>query len=275
MKRGISRREMIKASGVALAGAAFLPGAGCGKTGPAATSDTDCLQKIPQRDVEIDLFAPASIGGLRLKSRFVRSATTISDIDARGLPRPGLVNTYKELAAGGVGCVITGMMDGGMLLNDFRYRDENMDEFRRVPRIFHEQDVPVVQQLSHEGSQERLGNPSGFSVTKLTPGQIESLIDRFADATAKCRLLGFDGVQMHCAHGYLLSECLNPALNGRTDEWGGTTERRFKTVREIFRRARRKVGPDFALWAKINAYDFQDGGMRVEAVRYDRALTFK
>jgi 2,4-dienoyl-CoA reductase-like NADH-dependent reductase (Old Yellow Enzyme family) len=69
---------------------------------------------------------------------------------------------------------------------------------------------------------------------------------------------------MHCAHGYLLSEFLNPCLNERTDDWGGSTEKRFRTVREILQRARKQTGPDFPLWAKINAYDFLDGGMRVE-----------
>jgi 2,4-dienoyl-CoA reductase-like NADH-dependent reductase (Old Yellow Enzyme family) len=264
MDSGLSRRDLLKASGVALAGAALLPAAGCRTGGPAVTSDTACLEDIPQREVSIDIFEPVPIGKVRLKNRIIRSATTISDIDAQGLPRSGLMKTYGELAAGGVGCVITGMKDGGMLLNDFRYRDEDVSRFREVPELFHRYDVPVLQQLSHEGRQEKLGNPSGFSVTKLTPGQIDGLIDRFADATEKCRRLGFDGVQMHCAHGYLLSEFLNPALNGRADKWGGSTENRFRAVGEVFQRARKRVGPDFALWAKINAYDFQDGGMRIE-----------
>jgi NADH:flavin oxidoreductase / NADH oxidase family len=218
-KRALSRREIIKLSGVALAGAALPPSAGCKGGGPAATSDTTCLQNIPQRKVEVDVFGPASIGKLRLKNRIIRSATTIFDVDARGLPRQGLMNTYRQLAEGDLGCVITGMKDGGMLLNDFRYRDEDFVEFKKVPELFHRHDTPVVQQISHEGRQEKLGSPTGFRVTKLTPGQIDSLIDQFADTSAKCQKLGFDGVQMHCAHGYLLSEFLSPSLNERTDDW--------------------------------------------------------
>ena len=263
-KNALSRREILKLSGVALAGAALPPMAGCKGGGPAATSDTACLKDIPPEDVTVDIFAPASIGKVRLNNRIIRSATTISDIDERGLPRQGLMNTYTQMAEGGVGCVITGMRDGGMLLNDFRYRDENSEEFKKVPDLFHRYNIPVVQQISHEGSQEGFGNPSDFQVTKLTPGQIESLIDQFVDTNTKCQKLGFDGVQMHCAHGYLLSEFLNPSLNGRTNDWGGSTEKRFRAVREIFQKTRKRVGPDFALWAKINAYDFQDGGMRVE-----------
>jgi len=264
MKSGLSRRDILKLSGVALAGAALPPMAGCKGGGPAATSDTACLGNIPNRDVEVNVFGPASIGKVRLKNRIIRSATTIHDIDERGLAREGLMNTYTQMAEGGVGCVITGMKDGGMLLNDFRYHDEDAEAFKKVPDLFHRNNIPVVQQISHEGSQEGFGNPSGFHVTKLTPGQVESLIDRFIDANTKCQKLGFDGVQMHCAHGYLLSEFLNPALNERTDDWGGSTEKRFRAVREIFQKTRKRVGSDFALWAKINAYDFQDGGMRIE-----------
>ncbi len=262
--RGLSRREILKLSGFVMAGAALPPLAGCKGGGPAATSDTACLKTIPQKDLEVDIFGPATIGNIRLKNRIIRSATTIHDIDDRGLAGPGLMRTYKETAEGGIGCFITGMKDGGMLLNDFRYRDENAEAFKKVPDLFHSYNVPVLQQISHEGRQEGLGLPTDFRVTNLTPGQIESLIDQYVDATAKCQSLGFDGVQMHCAHGYLLSEFLAPSLDERTDDWGGSTEKRFKTVREIFERARKRVGPDFALWAKINAYDFQDGGMRVE-----------
>jgi 2,4-dienoyl-CoA reductase-like NADH-dependent reductase (Old Yellow Enzyme family) len=264
MKSGLSRREILKLSGVALAGVSLPPMAGCIGGGPAATSDTACLGNIPNRDPEVNVFGPASIGKVRLKNRIIRSATTIHDIDERGLARPGLMNTYAQMAEGGVGCVITGMKDGGMLLNDFLYKGENSEDFKRVPDLFHSHNIPVVQQISHEGRQETFDTLKNPFVTNLSPAQIESIIDQFVDTTAKCQKLGFDGVQMHCAHGYLLSEFLCPSLNQRTDEWGGSTENRFRAVREILERARKRVGPDFALWAKINAYDFQEGGMRVE-----------
>jgi len=263
-KSCLSRREILKLSGIALAGASLPPIAGCKPGGPAATSDTACLKNIPPKAREVDIFAPASIGKVRSHTRIIRSATTIFNVDERGIPRQGLMNTYRKLAEGGVGCVITGMADGGILLNDFRYRDENQDAFKKVPDLFHRYNVPVVQQISHEGRQQGLGSPTGFRVDKLTDGQIDDIIHQFADTAATCQKLGFDGVQMHCAHGYLLSEFLSPSLNERTDAWGGSTEKRFRTVREVFQRARKQVGPDFPLWAKINAYDFQDGGLRVE-----------
>lgn len=264
MKSGLSRREILKLSGVALAGVALPPTVGCKGGGHAATSDTACLRNIPNKEQEVNVFGPASIGKVPLKNRIIRSATTIHDIDERGLARPGLMNTYAQMAEGGVGCVITGMKDGGMLLNDFRYKDENSEAFKRVPELFHSHNIPVVQQISHEGRQESFGTLKNPFVTNLSPAQIESIIDEYVDTTAKCQQLGFDGVQMHCAHGYLLSEFLSPSLNQRTDEWGGSTENRFGAVREILQRARKRVGPNFALWAKINAYDFQEGGMRVE-----------
>jgi 2,4-dienoyl-CoA reductase-like NADH-dependent reductase (Old Yellow Enzyme family) len=264
MKNGLSRREILKLSAVALAGTALPPVTGCQGGGPAATSDTVCLTNIPQKPLEIDIFAPASIGKIRLQNRTIRSATTIHDIDERGLARPGLMRTYKELAQGGVGCVITGMKDGGMLLNDFRYQDADAAKFKEVPALFHKHNIPVVQQISHEGRQESFDSLKNPFVTNLSPARIESLIDQYVDTTATCQKLGFDGVQLHCAHGYLLSEFLSPSLNERTDAWGGSTEKRFRAVREILQRARKRVGPDFPLWAKINAYDFQEGGMRAE-----------
>ena len=130
MRNGLSRREILKLSGVALTGAALPSIVGCKGGGPAAISNTACLAKIPNRDVEVNVFGPASIGKVQLKNRIIRSATTIHDIDERGLARPGLIRTYKELAEGGVGGVITGMMDGGMLLNDFRYQDADAGKFK-------------------------------------------------------------------------------------------------------------------------------------------------
>ncbi len=103
MKSGLSRRDILKLSGVALAGATLPPVAGCKGGGPAATSDTACLGNIPNRDVEVNVFGPASIGKVRLKNRIIRSATTIHDIDERGLARQGLMNTYTQMAEGGVG----------------------------------------------------------------------------------------------------------------------------------------------------------------------------
>jgi 2,4-dienoyl-CoA reductase-like NADH-dependent reductase (Old Yellow Enzyme family) len=265
---------MMKLSGIALAGATLPPlTAGCKGGGPTAISDTACLASIPNRDVEVNVFGPASIGNVRLKNRIVRSATTIDDIDERGLPKPGLMRTYRDLAEGGVGCMITGMKDGGMLLNDFRYQAADAGRFKEVPDLFHQHNVPVIQQISHEGRQDTFDNLKNPFVTNLSPAQIEGLIDQYVDATATCQKLGFDGVQMHCAHGYLLSEFLSPSLNERSDEWGGSTEKRFRAVREILLRARKRVGPDFALWAKINAYDFQEGGMRAdEAAKIARML---
>jgi 2,4-dienoyl-CoA reductase-like NADH-dependent reductase (Old Yellow Enzyme family) len=273
MRNGLSRREILKLSGVALTGAALPSIVGCKGGGPPAISDTACLAKIPNRDVEVNVFGPASIGKVQLKNRIIRSATTIHDIDERGLARPGLIRTYKELAEGGVGGVITGMMDGGMLLNDFRYQDADAGKFKEVPALFHKHNIPVVQQISHEGRQETFDSLKTPFVTNLSPAQIESFIDQYVDTTETCQKLGFDGVQLHCAHGYLLSEFLSPSLNERTDEWGGSMEKRFRAVREILQRARKRVGPDFSLWAKINAYDFQESGMRVEeAARIARML---
>ena len=106
----------------------------------------------------------------------------------------------------------------------------------------------------------------------LAEGEIEEIIDNFVKAIERAKRAGFDGVQLHAAHGYLLSEFLSPYSNHRQDQWGGTTENRFRIIGEIYDRARRVVG-DYPLLVKLNAYDGRKGGMRVdEALRVARLL---
>lgn len=95
---------------------------------------------------------------------------------------------------------------------------------------------------------------------ELTGAEIEEIIDRFAAVAAVCATAGFDGVQIHGAHGYLVSQFLSPLSNRRTDEWGGDPERRRRFALEIVRRIRSRVSPGFAVAIKLNSADFQRGG---------------
>ena len=107
----------------------------------------------------------------------------------------------------------------------------------------------------------------------MTAREIEETLQAFGDAARRAREAGFDGVQLHCAHGFLLSEFLSPHTNRRTDEWGGTPERRRRFVIEAFRRARAAAGPNLAVTAKLNCEDFiQDGLSLAESCEAARAL---
>jgi 2,4-dienoyl-CoA reductase-like NADH-dependent reductase (Old Yellow Enzyme family) len=166
-------------------------------------------------------------------------------------------------------------------------QDRFVGPYKAITEGVHEFGTPIFLQIAHCGSQTRsktTGVPTKapsairdrfFSEdmpTALTEGEIEEIIDSFVKAIDRAKRAGFDGVQLHAAHGYLLSEFLSPYSNHRQDQWGGTTENRFRIIREIYDRARRVVG-DYPILAKLNAYDNRKGGMRVdEAVRVARLL---
>jgi 2,4-dienoyl-CoA reductase-like NADH-dependent reductase (Old Yellow Enzyme family) len=108
----------------------------------------------------------------------------------------------------------------------------------------------------------------------LTREEIEKIIDAFAEGARRAQEAGFDGVQIHAAHGYLLSSFLSPRTNVRDDEYGGSTENRTRIIREIYRRARGKVGDDFPILIKMNTTDFLPGGVDLdEALRIGKIIT--
>ena len=108
----------------------------------------------------------------------------------------------------------------------------------------------------------------------LTMEEIEKIIDAFAEGARRAQEAGFDGVQIHAAHGYLLSSFLSPRTNVRDDEYGGSTENRTRIIREIYRRARGKAGDDFPILIKMNTTDFLPGGVDLdEALRIGKIIT--
>lgn len=235
---------------------------------------------------------PAIIGGIHLKNVCIRSATHEGMADEYGRPTEQLTQLYCQLARGGVGAIITGFagiqQDGRspfyrMLMAD---SDESIPAFARLVQRVHEYETPIILQIAHCGLQTRskaTGLPKvapshtrsmfyNEDVHVLTEAEIETVILNFVACIVRAKNAGFDGVQIHAAHGYLLSQFLSPYYNRRTDAWGGTTEKRFRIVKEIIMRARALVG-DFPLWIKLNAHDHRQNGMRIgEAVAIARLL---
>ena len=257
----ISRKTFLKASATSMAALALPFGLGCSKK--PVLSDVACLDGVKKPGQSTDLFDPVSIGIIRLKNRFIRSATTMNSVDDLGRPTDYLMGIYDDLCKGGVGMIITGMMDTGLMIDGFRYDPAHKNDYKKVPDLAHQYNVPIINQISHQGSQTSFIGSGAFNYNKLSDADINDLIDLFVRAIIISRDLGFDGAQLHVAHGYLLSETVSPKKNKRTDKWGGTTEKRFTMIREIMSRARAKAG-DFPIFAKINGYDFQKNGMTVE-----------
>ena len=225
------------------------------------------------------VFDTTTINGLELRNRLVRSATWEGLGDPDGGVNERLIDVYRDLADGGVGLIITGYIavraDGRQqstqLLAD---RDELVPGLARIADTVHVHGGKIVAQIVHCGGQsDRRHNgglqpvaPSavehkGYPVIprELTTDEIRELIADFASAARRIQEAGFDGVQLHGAHGYLLSEFLSPLRNQRKDQYGGSLENRARCCLEVYRAVREAVGADYPVMIKLNANDFFDG----------------
>jgi 2,4-dienoyl-CoA reductase-like NADH-dependent reductase (Old Yellow Enzyme family) len=225
------------------------------------------------------LFEESTIAGIRLKNRIIRSATHEGMGDPDGFPLDDLRKLYIRLAKGGVGAIVTGYVSvhkSGRTLKNMRMFDDDcyIEAYRALNQEMRQYKVPIICQLAHGGIQTTTGvtgmdvvAPSDFQskvyknhARELTEVEIREIIDNFARAVKRSKEAGFDGVQFHCAHGYLLSEFLSPYTNKRTDKWGGTTEKRFRIMAEIIDEARNLVG-EYPLMVKLTTHEGHKNGI--------------
>ena len=224
------------------------------------------------------LFDTTTINGLELSNRLVRSATWEGLGDPDGSVNEKVVAIYRELADGGVGLIITGYMavraDGRQFASQLL-----VDDDRQLPGLsgladaVHDHGGQVVAQIVHCGGQadrrasgldpvapSAVASP-GYPETpvELSNDDIEDLIRRFAAAARRIKAAGFDGVQLHGAHGYLMSQFLSPSRNRRTDRWGGSLESRSRFAVDVLAAVRAEVGDDWPVMIKLNANDFLEG----------------
>ncbi len=239
------------------------------------------------------LFEPFSFSGLNLNNRLVRSATFEKRADDDGFVTEQLIEIYEDLAKGGIGLMITGnalVHPSGRSVAQMTCIHSNIyiQGLRRLTSAVHALGGLIAIQLVHGGRQSfpiLLGGndplaPSAVydTSTKIMPramtdSEIWEIVDAFADAARRARIAGFDAVQIHGAHGYLVSEFLSPYTNRRDDYWGGDEERRFHFVEEVYKTMRKEVGEDYPLIIKMNADDLIEGGLKVEeAVRISMRL---
>jgi len=229
-----------------------------------------------------DLFEPGRIGNLEIKNRFVRSATAERLADEDGRFGDEMVELYRALAEGGTGLIVTGhtfvRRDGraspGMAGIDC---DERIADWKKVVDAVHTTDARIAIQINHAGRQTSEGlagcrpvapspvpNAAGMVPRELSSSEIRDLVEAYGEAARRAVEAGFDAVQLHAAHGYLISQFNSPYLNRRTDEWGGTLEKRMKFVLEVYDAARKRVGDQFPIFVKINSEDFVEGGLTVD-----------
>lgn len=229
------------------------------------------------------IFEQSEIGRIKLKNRVIRSATHEGMADENGYPTDRLLKIYEMLAKNDVGCIITGyagVMQNGksnyhnmLMINN----DSFIDSYKTLTRKIHDHQTPIILQIAHCGRQTRskiTGLPTVApspirdkffneeTPTELSESEILEIIDNFVSAIERAKEAEFDGVQLHLAHGYLLSQFLSSYTNRRTDKWGGSTENKFEIIKEIFKRSKHVVG-DFPILVKLNAHDGRKGGMTI------------
>ncbi|MHB8879488.1 MAG: oxidoreductase [Myxococcaceae bacterium] len=240
------------------------------------------------------LFRPLTLRGVTLPNRVVKSAMAEGLCDPRGFPTPALAKMYGRWSSGGVGLAITGMAhvrDGHSFTGGEigLFSDEVVPALREVTAAVHRHPGKIFAQLCHAPPQlpravaKKLGStaPSaGFNKTNLlwdralTGEEVLAIARDFGPAARRAREAGFDGVQLHAAHGYLLSRFLSPLHNRRDDAWGGDFEGRLRFLSEVYRAVRAAVGDDFPVTVKLNAHDGEEGkGLDLDtAVQIGRRL---
>ncbi len=228
------------------------------------------------------LFESSAINGMQLANRFVRSATWEGMAGEDGSVTPKLIETMTALAQGGVGLIISShaYVSPEGQASPWQigiYKDELIPGLQKMASAIHASGGKVVMQLAHAGNfaMEKLtGQPalvvSDFAGLASSPRHeieaqdVQKLIIAFVNAARRAKAAGCDGVQLHSAHGYLLSQFLSPLFNRRRDDYGGDIRQRAKIHGEVLHAVREAVGPDYPILIKMNCRDFQEGGLSLE-----------
>lgn len=225
------------------------------------------------------MFDEVAIGKISVKNRFVRSATFEYGGDDEGRFRQNIYDTTEALAKGGVGLIITGMMavdeNAGIAKNMIKIFDDSFPAgMRRLTERVHRYGSKIVVQIAHCGAKVKetyAGLPPvapsklpNTEYREMSIADIDALTHSFAAAAIRCKEAGVDGVQIHAAHGYLLSQFLSPIFNHRTDAYGGSIENRARIVFKIYRAVRDAVGTEYPVWIKINSSDIEKDGLSFE-----------
>lgn len=229
------------------------------------------------------LFKETNISGINVRNRIIRSATHDGLADDNGAPSDKLISKYEHLSKNDVGCIITGY--AAVSRNGVSpyprmmkiYDDSVIEKYKELTAAVHRYNTPIVLQIAHCGRQTSSKSigiqkvaPSNVlhafypdKAKELTDGEIYGIIDNFISAAVRAEKAGFDAVQLHGGHGYLLHDFLSPYGNRRKDSWGGCLENRCKIVELIIKGIKEKT--NLPVWIKISAEDNRRGGMNIDS----------
>ena len=225
----------------------------------------------------MNLFDETKIGNVTLKNHFFKASSWEALATDEGHLTPALFDIHSELAEGGVGAILTGYAfitkdekpNPGML---GIYDDSFIPEYKKLTTLVHEKGSKIFLQLAYGGSFSYLNPPSKTiygpsavesQMTKITPIEmtkenIQEIVEAFAQSSRRAKEAGFDGVELHGAHGYLLSSFLTPYYNRRTDEYGGPIENRARFLVEAVKASKKATGKDFPVLIKLNSADYME-----------------
>lgn len=225
------------------------------------------------------LFNSFAIGDLKIKNRFMRSATCLGLADVDGNCTAQERDILADLACGEIGLITTGHIavtpngraNAGQLA---LYRDKQVEGLKNMVTAVHDNGAMVMAQLSHAGilaSEKIIGDtPGGPSATDafphchvLTEMEIDGITNSFAQAAYRAAEAGFDAIQLHAAHGFLLSQFLSPLFNKRADQYGGLFENRARIVIETIQKVKKSIGNACPVLVKLNCHDRKTDGMTV------------
>ncbi len=242
-----------------------------------------------------DPFEPLSIGPIHLRNRFIRAGAN-EMMTAASLPSKSLLEFHKRLAAGGVGMTTLAYLavskDGRTFANQGVLSDESVRHYRAVTAAVHAEGALASAQITHGGSfaqHRELSTPRAMSASggidkvgmtagrlfqhEMTRADMDQVRDEFVGAALKAQAAGFDAVELHMGHGYLLNQFISPLSNKRRDAYGGSAEGRVRFPAEVLSAVKAAIGERIGVLAKINLYDAVKGGATVEdAVVTARAL---
>jgi len=236
----------------------------------------------------LDAFAEARLGPLTLRNRILKAATFEGRSGGNQVP-PDLIEFHRRIAAGGVGlstlAFVAVAADGRGAPNELVVDDDNIADLGKLADAVHGEGAAVSAQIGHAGAVGASAGLPGLSPSRffnslamrrtraMQADDFERIPRAFAETAVRLRDNGFDAVEIHLGHGYLLSEFLSPLINRRKDQWGGSLENRARFPRRVVKAVRDAVGDKMAVLAKLNMDDGVPGGFWIEeSVRFAKML---
>ena len=210
------------------------------------------------------LFKTGKIGILTLKNRIIRSATWEGMAGEDGSVTPPMIDLYRALAEGGAGLLITGhsyvRLDGRHSPRQLgSHSDEMIPGLASLAKSVHDHGGRIALQLNYGGAYL-----SKSRVARMSPMDLEEVVQAFGLAARRARQAGFDAVQVLAAHGFFLSQLLCPRYNPRTDDYGGSIDNRARVLIRVVQAIREEAGSGYPLLVKLNSSDLMEDGLRLE-----------